>query len=161
MFRVVVAGAPGLREYKPLRDLLDAVLRDKIPAVTILTRAGAGFGTDALAQSYARSRGLAHIAYPLHADRHPSPVEAHKARLAELVRDADAAVIVFTPSDWQGHTLIAECRRKGITLRVLGAWTRREVEAGRVNDQPRLPEPEPLPRGCMNDAGQGSTVAKL
>jgi hypothetical protein len=134
MFRVV-AGAPGLREYKPLRDLLDAVLRDKLPDVTILTRAGAGFGTDALAECYARTRGLAHVAYRLDADRHPSPADAQKARLAELVRDADAAVIVFTPSDWQGHTLIVGCRRKGIPLRVLGAWTRREVE-GRAGERP-------------------------
>jgi hypothetical protein len=65
MFRVVVAGAPGLREYRPLRDLHDAVLRDRLPDLTLLTRAGAGLGTDALVECYARSRGLAHIAYPL------------------------------------------------------------------------------------------------
>jgi hypothetical protein len=40
MFRVVVAGAPGLREYKPLRDLLDAALRDRLTEVAILARAG-------------------------------------------------------------------------------------------------------------------------
>jgi hypothetical protein len=64
-----------------------------------------------------------------------------------MARDADAAVVAYQPSDWQGHQQVVECRRKGIPVRVLSAWTRREVEAGRVNHQPRLPEPVPWPQG--------------
>jgi hypothetical protein len=62
--RVIVSGAAYLRDYAALSGALDVLLRPYLPAVTILTRDGAGLGTDSLAASYATARGLSHVSYP-------------------------------------------------------------------------------------------------
>jgi hypothetical protein len=134
MFRVVVAGSPGLRTFRPLRDALDHLLRDRLPDVTILTRAGAGYGTDALADNYATARKLAQVAYLLEHERHAALDDAIRARLAAFVRDADAAVIVFDEFDQQGRTLIALADRQGIPVRILDTHLRG-----------RAVVPEPIP----------------
>lgn len=139
-FRVIVSGAPGLRDFKALRDTLDLLLRDKLPDVAILTRAGAGYGTDALAASYAAMRGLEHVAYPLDTVKHAEVSDAKRARLAELVRDADAAVIVVAPIDSHGNDLAAACQQKGIPVRLLGARTQRAVEPEQWQKRRGLPD---------------------
>jgi hypothetical protein len=119
-FRVIVTGAPGFRDYKVLRDSLDRLLADRLPDVVILTRAGAGLGTDALAASYAAARRLDHVAYLADHQKHQGLFDADRARNAEMGRDADALVMVFDPADWQTRDLAGRCRAKGIPIRVLG-----------------------------------------
>src|SRR5439155_7647971 len=90
-FRVIVAGAAAFRDYRALRDALDHLLRDRLPAVTILTRSGAGLGTDSLALSYALARRLDVVQYRADHAKHPGLFDADQARNAELAHDADAA----------------------------------------------------------------------
>src|SRR5438876_2305067 len=54
-FRVIVTGVRHFHDYARLRDLLDHLLRNRLPDVVILSRCGRG--TDALATSYALERG--------------------------------------------------------------------------------------------------------
>jgi hypothetical protein len=61
--RVVVAGAAAFRNDRTLRDALDHLLQDRLPDVTILTRSGAGLGTDSLALSDALAHRLDVVQY--------------------------------------------------------------------------------------------------
>src|SRR5262245_17016035 len=59
-----------------------------------------------------------------------------RTRNAELVRDADAAVLVWGPNDWQVRDLSARCRARGIPVRVPG--TGRMPGEGPVRGRPSL-----------------------
>jgi hypothetical protein len=122
-FRIIVAGASGFRDYRGLRDTLDHLLRDRLPDVTILTRSGAGLGTDSLALSYALARRLDVVQYRADHQKHPLLFDADQARNAELVRDANAAVLAWDANDWRVRDLLARCKAKGLPVRVLGART--------------------------------------
>jgi hypothetical protein len=119
-FRVIVAGAAGFRDYRLLRDALDHLLRDRLPAVTVMTRSGAGLGTDSLALSYALARRLDVIQYRADHQKHPLLFDADQVRNADLVRDADAAVLVWDPNDWRVRDLLVRCKSRGLPVRVLG-----------------------------------------
>jgi hypothetical protein len=127
-FRVTVAGAATLRNDRALRDALDHLLRDRLPDVTILTRSGAGLGTDSLALSYALARRLDVAQYRADHQKHPGLFDADQARAAELVRDANAAVLVWDEFDWRVRDLLARCGAKGMPVQVLEAMTAAEGE---------------------------------
>jgi hypothetical protein len=120
-FRVIVAGAAASRNYRALRDALEHLLRDRLPAVTILTRSGAGLGTDSLALSYSLARRLDVTHHRADRQKHPGLVDAERVRNAELVRDADAAVLVWDPADRAVRDLLVRCKARGLPIRVLGA----------------------------------------
>src|SRR5688572_17678124 len=105
MVRVIVTGTRAFRDYRILRDALDLLLRDRLPDVEIRT----GPGNDPLTAPYVRARHLPHVDYHTEFDRHPGENAALAARIAELVRDADAAAVVYSPGDWQTDHLIAAC----------------------------------------------------
>jgi hypothetical protein len=46
--------------------------------------------------------------------------DADLARNAELVRDADAAVLVWDANDWRVRDLLVRCKARGLPVRVLG-----------------------------------------
>jgi hypothetical protein len=119
-FRVIVAGAAGFRNYRALRDALDHLRRDRLPDGSILTRSGAGLGTDAIALSYVLARRLDVIQYRADHAKHTSLFDADVARNAQLVRDADAAAIVWDEFDGVLRDLLARCKAKGLPVRVLG-----------------------------------------
>jgi hypothetical protein len=121
-FRVIVAGAAGLRNYRALRDALDHLLRDRLPDVVILSRSGAGLGTDSLALSYALARRLDVAQYRADHAKHPGLFDADQARNAELVRDADAAVLVWDANDWRVRDLLVRSKVKEIPVQVLRGW---------------------------------------
>lgn len=113
MFRVLVAGGTGFRDYARLRDTLDALLAERLPDVVILTAGGPG--VPALAASYARSRGLG-VEVTV-GDYRRRPGSAREGQLAALVAGADAVVVVLEPGD-PGR--VAElARRAGRPLYVL------------------------------------------
>jgi hypothetical protein len=118
--RVTVAGSATLRNYRALRDALDHLLRDRLPDVTILTRAGAGLGTDSLALSYALARRLEVVQSRTDHAKHPGLFGTDRIRNAELVRDADAAVLVWDPNDWRVRDLLVRCKARGLPVQVLG-----------------------------------------
>jgi hypothetical protein len=122
-FRVIVAGAAAFRNYGLLRDALDHLLRDPLPDVVILTRSGAGLGTDSLALSYALARRLDVTQYRADHAKHPGLFDADQARNAELVRDADAAVLVWDAADRAVRDLLVRCKARGIPVRVPGVRT--------------------------------------
>jgi hypothetical protein len=75
---------------------------------------------DALTASYAAARQIKHVAYFADFVKHIEPRAAERDRLATLIRDAHAAVIVFDPVDWQTCELIDRCRRRELPVRMLG-----------------------------------------
>jgi hypothetical protein len=120
IFRVIVVGAAAFRNYRRLRDAIDYLLRDRLPDVVILTRSGAGLGTDSLALSYALARRLDVIQYRADHQKRPLLFDADRARNAELVRDADAAVLVWDANDWRVRDLLVWSKSRGLPVRVLG-----------------------------------------
>src|SRR5262249_45581303 len=95
--------------------------------VVILTRSGAGLGTDSLALSYALARRLDVIQYRADHAKHTQLFDADQARNAELARDADAAVLVWDPADWTVRDLLVRCKAKRIPVRVLSGDTGRST----------------------------------
>jgi hypothetical protein len=116
-FRVIVTGVRHFTDYARFRDLLDHLLSNRIPDIVILSRCGRG--TDALATSYAVERRLALVPYPLRHDRDRTDETAAQRRNADLVADADAAVVVWDRLDRDLADLLGRCKRKGIPVRVL------------------------------------------
>ncbi|HJZ57192.1 MAG TPA: hypothetical protein VKE74_19640 [Gemmataceae bacterium] len=80
----------------------------------------AGLGTDSLALSYALARRLDVIQYRADHAKHPLLFDAERVRNAELVRDADAAVIVWDAFDGLLRDLVMKCKAKRISVPVLG-----------------------------------------
>jgi hypothetical protein len=105
-FRVLVAGAAGFRNYRSLRDALDHLLCDRLPDVTILTRSGAGLGTDSLALSYALARRLDVVQYQADHTKHPVLFDARQVRNGELIRGTDTALLASDPADWRVRDLL-------------------------------------------------------
>jgi hypothetical protein len=116
-FRVIVTGIRHFHDYARLRDLLDRLLSGRLPEVVIHSRCGRG--TDALATSYAVERGLTLVPHPLNLDRDRTDELASQRRNADMVADADAAVVVWDRIDRDLADLLGRCRRKGIPVRVL------------------------------------------
>jgi hypothetical protein len=143
-FRFVVVGAAGFRDYPALRDALDHLLRDRLPEVTILTRSGAGLGTDSLALSYALARRLDVVQHRADHQTHPLLFDADQVRNAELVRNADAAVLVWGEFDGVLRDLLVRCKAKGIPVRVLGAGS------------PSPPPERPTRRGLLDRGNEGA-----
>lgn len=128
MFRVLVAGGTGFRDYARLRDTLDALLADRMPDVVILTAGGPGVA--ALAASYARSRGL--DVRVVVGDSQRRPGSAREEQLAALVAGADAVVVVYEPGD--ARRVVELARRLKRPLHVIdpnAVRTRPEVPPGK------------------------------
>jgi hypothetical protein len=110
-FRVIVTGVRVFHDYARLRDLLDRLLAHRLPDVVILSRCG--HGTDALATSYAVERGLQLVPFALNLDRDRTDEMAAQRRNADLVADADAAVVVWDRIDRDLADLLGRRRRNG------------------------------------------------
>jgi hypothetical protein len=96
-FRVIVAGGAAFRNYRALRDALDHLLSGRLPDLTVLTRSGAGLGTDSLARSDALARRLDVVQYRAGHQKHPGLFDAEQVRNAELPQNADAGDFVPVP----------------------------------------------------------------
>ena len=99
VFRVLILGESGFRDYSRLRDALDAALSRRQPEVTILTAGGPG--VPALAASYARSRGLELLALVPDHERYPGRARERRDEL--LVEEADTVVVAGEPDDEIGR----------------------------------------------------------
>jgi hypothetical protein len=136
MFRVLVLGGRLPLPFARLRDALDALLANRLPAVQLVT--GGGPGVPALVASYARSRKLDVVTVPPdHAAHRGAAVDKQAEALVSL---ADAVVVV-----WDGTAafdgVLGRAEAKGIPVRVLGAVERR----GRLVEPPAPPRPTNLP----------------
>jgi hypothetical protein len=144
--RVMVAEAGSFKNYRALRDALGHLLMHRLPEVPILTGSGAGGATDPHTLSYALARRLDVVQYWADHQKHPLLFDADAARNGELVRDADAAVLVWDEFDGLLRDLLVRCEAKGIPVRVLGAG------GGPSEPRPERPTRRGLPdRGPFGD----------
>src|SRR5262249_44576736 len=98
------APGPSPTTRRPPTPLAAAPI-NRLPEEAILS--GGGAGTDAPAASYANARGLPLLLCPI--NYASNRTDAPEARNARMVAEADAAVIVWHPTDWLIRDLIGRC----------------------------------------------------
>jgi hypothetical protein len=133
-FRVLIAGPRQFTDYPALRAALDVLLAKRLPDVVLLTAGGRG--VPMLAASYATERGLVVTARV--ADFVRFPLDAVERRDAFLVREADAAVVVWKDRDPDVRRVLARVERKGMPVHVLGGPERKpKARRARAEEAPR------------------------
>src|SRR5829696_4403615 len=132
-FRVLIAGPRTFTDYPALRAALDALLKNRLPDVELLTCGGRG--VPMLAASYAAERGIVVTARV--PDFARFPVDAVERRDAHLVNEAAAAVVVWADRDPAVRRVLALVERRGIPVHVLGEPKKKPKAVRRES------EPEP------------------
>jgi hypothetical protein len=124
--RVIISGSDDFRDYETLRAKMDIILSRVTEPVSILTggnrlydwNTGDFYGTDYLAEKYAREKGYSTIVFPLEA---PYDIKAIIKRNSLITSKADALVI-FQPSPTQDNAdLLAKAEERGLKVRVVRA----------------------------------------
>ena len=121
-FRVLIAGGRHFTDYPLLRDTLDALLANRPPDVRPVTAGGPG--VPMLAASYAAERGFCVAALVPDFGRHHA-VAAVGRRDAELVAQAEAALIVWDDRNPAARGLRSLVEARGIPVHVIGGDTPR------------------------------------
>lgn len=113
MFRLVVAGSRSFADYDRLAADLDRLLARRLPAVEIVT-GGCPSGADALAERYARSRGLALRVFL--ADWGRQGRAAGPIRNRTMAEYGHALVAYWDGSSRGTASMIGEARARGLRV---------------------------------------------
>lgn len=114
-FRVIVAGGRTFQNYELLKSSLDHLLRNRLPAVTIVS--GTASGADTLGERWAQERGLSVARYPADWNRYGK--SAGYRRNEQMAQNADALVAFWDGESRGTMHMINIARQRGLLVRVV------------------------------------------
>lgn len=116
-FKVIIAGSRHFEDFPLLVEKCDAILRQKIKTHDVIIISGTANGADKLGERYASMRGLAINRFPAKWDEFGKM--AGMMRNAEMLDNADSAIVFWDGSSRGSQHMINITRRSGKPLRVI------------------------------------------
>lgn len=113
--KVIVAGGRDFNNYSLLRQKMDSLLANRLPAVEIVC--GKARGADTLGETYAKERGLQIKYFPAEWDKYGR--SAGYRRNNQMAEYADAVVAFWDGKSRGTEHMINLAKEKGLAIRIV------------------------------------------